>query len=66
MEIDEQALYTEVNKLRGKNRLQKIEEQAKSEKESKTEFNNSEILPVYTFEREERELIRLLLFWGNI
>lgn len=66
MEIDEQVLYTEVNKLRGKNRLQKAEEKTKTDKIAAEEFNEQKLLPAYTFEDEERELIRLLLFYGNI
>lgn len=65
MEIDEQALYTEVNKLRGKNRLKKLEEKTTSDIESAKEDPEQTRIPTYAFEEEERELTRLLLFYGN-
>ncbi len=67
MEIDEQVLLNEVNKLRRKIRQNISEEKVKTDAATENQSAQTErvISSAHTFEHEERELIRLLLHYGR-
>jgi DNA primase len=65
LKIDERALYTEVNKIRG-NKINELREQQQVADNKQITFQASQ--PIISFsptEMQERELVRLLLKHGN-
>lgn len=67
MDIDEQVLITEVNKIRKKIRQQKFEAEKIPEniEEAVQELPEKKDFPAGKFENEERALVRLLLHFGD-
>lgn len=67
MEIDEHVLLNEVNKIRRKIRQGKIDEKSSSVEPAETGTTQVEqpAASFHTYEHEERELVRLLLFYGK-